>query len=96
VKILMTADCVVDLGTDAGGEHCAAGAVIEVRADTAHALARLGRARYVSAADDPTRGKYLTASPEQLPAQSRAPRARAPARTADAPAQPDLEDPPRD
>lgn len=71
MKILTLAACVVDLGSDAGGEHCDARTVIDPRADVAHGLVRLGRALYVHEKDDPTRTKHLTARPEQLPAPAR-------------------------
>lgn len=93
MRVLISTDCVVDLGTDAGGVHCAAGAVVDVRADTAHALARLGRARYVAEADDPTRTKHLTASPAELPAAPKS-RARPAATGPDLADSPPLEDTP--
>lgn len=81
MKILILSPCAVDLGADAGAEHCDANSVVDPRADVAHGLVRMGRALYTREADDPTRTKHLTATAAQLPA----PRRKAPVDVEDAP-----------
>lgn len=66
MKMHILSNCLADLGHDDGPEHCEAGKIINMPADTAHMLARIGRALYVDAKNDPSDSKiYTYATPWQ-------------------------------
>lgn len=76
-KILIIETCLVNHGDDAGGIAREAGEIIDVNKDTAIELAKYGRSLYLNKADDPTKTKLYSATPEMFKAAEAAAKARA-------------------
>lgn len=68
MKLLIISACLINFGDDRGGVHTAEGETPEVTKDTAVELTQANRALYVNKADDPTKEKRYTASPEMVKA----------------------------
>lgn len=76
-KILIIETCLVNHGDDAGGIAHEAGETIDVNKDTAIELAKYGRSLYLNKADDPTKTKLYSATPDMVKAVEAAAKARA-------------------
>lgn len=75
-KVIITEGCLVNYGDDRGGVHEEQGAICEPSKDVARHLAIIGRALYVSKADDPDKAGANTASPELVRAAQAAAKAK--------------------
>ena len=82
MKQIVIEACFINYGDDKGSQPAAVGDFVDINADTARDLARMGRTLYVDKKDDPAKGQ-LTASAEMLKAAEAAAKA---ARAADKPA----------
>ena len=65
-KQLIIESCFINYGDDAGGVAAVVGETVDVTKDGALELAKYGRALYINKADDPTKTKQFSASPEMV------------------------------
>ncbi|MBI4997849.1 MAG: hypothetical protein HZC22_13345 [Rhodocyclales bacterium] len=76
-KVIITEGCLVNYADDRGGVHEDQGAICEPSKDVAKQLVTIGRALYVSKADDFDKNGANTASPALLRAAEAAAKAAA-------------------